>query len=96
MIGSGSMAAYRAAGAFNDEYDPPDEPERRTRCSCGAFLPSTPTWEGGVFKEPRDYGYERPDTREWVPDVVDVEEYYEPTTKCKRCGRDWTEGELWT
>ena len=55
---SGSYWAYRDAGAFCEEYDP-DEPERRTRCICGAFLTAKPTFEGGVFKVRLNCGNDR-------------------------------------
>jgi hypothetical protein len=62
----------------NGEEPDWDEPERRTHCTCGAFLPKKPTFEGDVRMEWRDYGYENLETGEWVTDMVLEAVEYEP------------------
>lgn len=92
---SGSYWAYREAGAFCEEPDEDWPAERRDRCTCGAFLRKKPNFEGGLVTEQRDYGDEHPETGEWMPDVVTERVWYEPETACGRCGKIWTEAELW-
>jgi len=88
-----SAAAFRDAAELPDWE--PDERERLTHCpKCGAFLPSKPTFEGGIIAVDRDYGYDSPDGR-WIPCIETVEEVYEPNTDCGKCGTIYTEMDLW-
>jgi hypothetical protein len=101
---SHSYWAYREAGAFCDEHDP-DYPERRNRCTCGAFLPAKPTYEGGPIKRatpiiewrlPEGADPEDPyDWEEIITGVDEWEDWEDASTDCKRCHRLWTEQELW-
>lgn len=95
IMSSESMSSYRSAGAYGDDYDPDENPERRVHCSCGAFLPKKPTFEGGKMEVERDYGEFNPWTDEWGPCVQRDVEWLEPTTDCRKCGRIWSEAELW-
>jgi hypothetical protein len=105
-MNSASYWAYRDAGAYPDEYDPPEERERRTRCTCGAFLPSRPTCEGGpdvrqwpVTEWRRKEGHTGDEPEEFEEAITGFEnvevDWYEPSTDCRKCKRIWTETELW-
>jgi hypothetical protein len=101
-----SYWAYRDAGAFGDDYDPPAESERRTRCTCGAFLARKPTSAGGpdrrqipITEWRRIEGHTGDDPEDFEEVVTGFEDvevgWYEPSTDCRKCKRIWTESELW-
>lgn len=105
---NGSYWAYREAAPLEMFGEPDgDEPERRTRCTCGAFLPKSWTHPEEVYR--RSYpltewrlipGCAGDDPNDYEEVVVGEEpgpvERDGPWTVCGRCGKSWEEGDLWT